>query len=259
MEVAGRVTKLGPGVDALKVGDKVAAHIKHGGYADRVVAPVSQVALIPESIPSSVAAAFPVSYASAELALDRAALVAGEVVVIGGAGGAVGTACIELAKRRGATVIACVGDQAKEDIARACGADEIVSSRSKNLLEEIKGVAPDGVDVVIDPVGGNFFEDSLRALRYDGRMIVLGFASGKIPSLRTNHVLVNHQSIIGSSFGLTCARDPERISSIWPLLVDLLEQGHIKPRVSRTMPFSELPRALELIRDRKVAGRIVLS
>jgi len=259
MEVAGRVTRVGAGVENIATGDKVAAYIKYGGYADRAVAPMSQVAVLPESISSTTAAAFPVSYGSAALAFERAALTAGEVVLIGGAAGAIGTACIELARQRGATVIACVGDREKEDLARACGAAHTVSSHSRNLPQDLAAVAPDGIDVIIDPVGGNFFEDSLRALRFGGRVVVLGFASGKISSLRLNHLLVKHQSIIGSSFGLCCIRQPETVATRWPKLVELLQQGRIKPRVSRTLPFTELPKALNLLKERKVAGRVVLS
>ena len=258
-EVAGRITRVGAGVESLDVGAKVAAYVKHGGYADKVVAPLDQVIPLAESIPTSDAAAFPVSYGSAELALERAQLAAGEVIVIGGAAGAVGTACIELAKRRDAIVVACVGDSAKEKLALACGADHIVSSRSRHLHRDIQDVVTAGVDVIIDPVGGGFFEESLRVLRYGGRVIVLGFASGKIPSLRLNQLLVKHQSIIGSSFGLTCVKNPELVSAKWPRLAEMLEAGQIRPRVSHTRPFTDLPSALQMLKDRKVAGRIVLS
>ncbi|MCP4980002.1 MAG: NADPH:quinone oxidoreductase family protein [Gammaproteobacteria bacterium] len=258
MEVAGRITRVGEGCEMFSVGDKAAAYVKHGGYADRVVAPIAQVVKIPESISFSAAAAFPVSYGSAELALDRAGLSAGEVVVIGGAAGAVGTACVELVKHRGAVVIACVGDSAKEEIARACGADEIVSSRSHNLKTDLQKIAS-RVDVIIDPIGGSFFEESLQMLGYGGRVVSLGFASGKIPSIRLNHFLVKHQSVVGSSFGLTCVKDPDLISAKWPQLAEMLEAGQINPRVSQIRPFAELPAALQLLKDRKVAGRIVLN
>jgi NADPH2:quinone reductase len=259
VEVAGRVTRVGFEVDSVEVGDKVAAYVKYGGYADRVVAPLAQVAVLPDSVSTTTAAAFPVSYGSAQLAFDRAALKSGEVVLIGGAAGAIGSACIELAVQRGARVIACVGDREKEDLARACGAEHVVSSHSRSLTQDITAVVADGVDVIIDPVGGNFFEDSLRALGFGGRVVVLGFASGKVTSLRLNHLLVKHQSIVGSSFGLSCIREPEAVAARWPALVELLSQGRIKPRVSRTLPFSELPKALNLLKERKVAGRVVLS
>lgn len=259
MEAAGRITRVGADCEGFSVGQKAAVYVKHGGYADKVVAPVAQVALIPESIPLENAAAFPVSYGSAQLALQRASLAASEVILVGGAAGAVGTACVELAKQRGAVVIACVGDSAKEKMARDCGADQILSSHSRSLHKDIEQVAPDGVDVIIDPVGGQFFEESLRALGYGGRVVSLGFASGKIPSLRINQMLVRHQSLIGSSFGLTCIRNPDVISGNWPQLVDWLEQGKIKPRINHHRPFNELPAALQRLKDRKVAGRIVLN
>lgn len=259
MEVAGRITRLGAGVDDFAVGDKVAAFVAYGGYAERAVAPQSQVVRVPEAVPASEAAALPLSYGSAELALERAAVGAGDVVLIGGAAGAVGSACIELARQRDARVIACVGDSAKEKIARECGADVLLSSRSRHLSEEIRAQAPDGVDVVIDPIGGGFFEESLRVLGYGGRVVVLGFASGKIPSLRINQLLVKHQCVMGSSFGLTCARDPARVAQQWPRLAELLAAGRIRPRVSHVRPFTDLPAALQAIKERKVAGRIVLA
>lgn len=259
MEVAGRITRLGTGVDEFRVGDKVAAYVKYGGYSDRVIAPVAQVVRVAESIPASEAAAFPLSYGSAELALTRAGVTAGDIVVVGGAAGAVGSACVELASQRGASVIACVSDNAKEKIARDCGAEFIVSSRSHHLSEEIKRETADGVDVIVDPVGGGFFEESLRVLRYGGRVVVLGFASGKIPSLRLNQLLVNHQCVMGSSFGLTCARDPALVAQQWPRLAELLEAREIRPRVSHTRPFTDLPAALQMLKDRKVGGRIVLT
>lgn len=259
MEVAGRVAAVGADCSGFKPGDKIAAYVKYGGYADKVVAPAAQVVAIDESIPVAEAAAFPLSYGSAELALTRANLSAGEVVIIGGAAGAVGSACIELARQRGATVIACVGDANKEKLARDCGADHIVSSRSRHLHEEIQREVADGVDVIIDPVGGGFFEESLRVLKYGGRAVELGFASGKIPSLRLNQLLVKHQSVLGSSFGLTAARDPDTIAGIWRRLAELLQQGKIRPRVSHSRPFRELPAALQMLKERKVAGRIVLA
>jgi NADPH2:quinone reductase len=259
METAGRITRLGPGVKNFQIGDKVAAYVKFGGYADKVIAPVTQVVRVAESISMSDAAAFPLSYGSAELALERASVSADDVVVIGGAAGAVGSASIELAKQRGARVIACVGDTAKEKLALDCGADVLVSSRSRHLSDEILRQAADGVDVIIDPVGGGFFEETLRVLRYAGRVVVLGFASGKIPSLRLNQLLLKHQSVMGSSFGLTCAKHPALVAAQWPRLAALLEAGRIRPLISYTRPFGDLPAALEMIKQRKVAGRIVLT
>ena len=259
MEVAGRVTAVGDGVNEFKVGDKVAAYVKYGGYADKVAAPVSQVIGIDEAVPSSEAAALPLSYGSAELALTRANLGPGEVVVIGGAGGALGSACVELAKQRDAVVIACVGDRNKEKIARECGADHIVSSRSRHLSEDIQGEVGSGVDVIIDPVGGGFFEEALRVLNYNGRAIELGFASGKVPSLRLNQLLLKQQSVLGSSFGLTAVKNPSAVAAIWPRLGQLLRDGKIRPRVSHSRTFKELPAALQMLKDRKAGGHIVLT
>ncbi len=258
MEVSGKVSEVGQGVEAFTPGQTVAAYVEHGGYADRVVAPVTNLALMPASVPMPTAAAFPVPYGTAELALERASLGEGEVVVVGGAGGSVGAACVELAKQRGAYVVACAGSAEKQDLARACGADGIVSSHAENLREDIKCAAPNGVDVVLDPIGGGFFEAAYRSLRYGGRLVSLGFASGEIPSAPVNHILVRHISVIGSSFGLTGHKQPERIAGMWPALLSKLVDGRITPRIGATMAFSELPAALRLLEDRKVAGRVVL-
>ncbi len=259
MEVAGIVNEVGPNVTSVQVGDRVAAYVEYGGYAECVIAPATNVVRLPPSISFTTGAAFPVPYATAALAIDRAGLNDGELVLIGGAGGAVGSACVELAKLQSATVIACVGDEAKKAVALGCGADHIVSSRSASLKDEIKAHAPGGVDVAFDPIGGDFFTTASRSLAYGGRLVTLGFASGDIPTAAVNHILVRHTSVIGSSLGLTCHKSPETVAKLWPVLAKHLEAGNICPRVTQILPFEELPRALQLLADRKAGGRIVIA
>ncbi len=258
MEVAGRVSATGAGVAGLAVGDHVAAYVEYGGYAERVVAPGANVARLPAAIDMPAAAAFPVPYGTAALALERAALVAGETVLVGGAAGAVGLACVALAKLRGARVVACVGSDDKARAVREQGADAVVSSRSARLRDELREAVPAGFDVVFDPVGGAFHETALRCLRFAGRLVSLGFASGEIPQAPVNQILVRHLSVIGSSFGLACKQEPARVAARWPGLVELLAAGRIRPLIDRTVSFAALPEALGLLRDRQVAGRVVL-
>ena len=259
MEVAGTVEETGNGVSEFQVGDRVAAYVEFGGYADRVIAPAPNIARLPDTVSWTEAAAFPVPYATASLALRRADLSPGETILVGGAGGAVGSAGVELAKLAGATVIAVASSDAKAQIARSCGADHVLSSTSDGLRDDVMALVPTGVDVVLDPIGGPFFRSAFRALGYGGRIVSLGLASGDIPSVPVNHILVKHVSVVGSSLGLTCLEDPATVSALWPPLVDRLAKREIRPRVTEVMPFDQLPRALRLLADRALAGRIVLT
>lgn len=259
MEVAGRIVAVGDAQPAHGIGERVAAYVEYGGYAERVLAPVANVARLDPSVETAVAAGFPVPYGTARLALERGSLAAGETVLVGGAAGAVGLACVELARLRGARVIACVGSAEKADAAMGAGASATISSRAPDLRAEIGAAAPEGVDVVMDPIGGAFFEAAFRSLRYGGRHVVLGFAAGEIPAAPANRILVRHLSVIGSSFGLTCKQDPRRVADAWPELSALLAKGALRPRLDRVLPFSALPEALRLLEARQVAGRIVLE
>lgn len=259
MEVAGRISAVvADGCGGFNVGDRVAAYVEYGGYADQVAAPVANIARLPDSVAMTVGAVFPTAYGAAQLAIERASLAAGEIALISGAGGAVGQACVELASACGAKVIACAGDDEKAAIARTAGAGAVLSSRSANMREDIRAAAPEGVDVAIDPVGGGFFPVALRSLAYGGRLVSVGFASGEIPSVPANHVLVKHVSVIGSSLGLTCHRDPGRVADIWPPLTAMLEAGTIRPRISATLPFEALADGLTLLEERRIGGRVIL-
>lgn len=258
MEVSGVVVETSPDVAEISVGDKVAAYVEFNGYADLVVAPVSNVARIPKNFPCTNAAAFPVPFATASLAIERANLQADEYVLIGGAGGAVGLACVQLAKLRGAKIVAATSSTEKAHLARESRADFIVSSHSHTLVSDIKQIISKGVDVVFDPIGGSFFEETLKALRFSGRMVTLGFTSGTIPSAKVNQILVRHISVIGSSLGLACYENPEYVARLWPRLANQLSKGEISPSVSKILSFKELPNALTMLASRSIAGRIVL-
>lgn len=258
MEVAGLVEEVGRNVSGVAIGDRVAAYVEYGGYAARVVAPQANTVPIPASVPWVEAAAFPVPYATAALALRRGAVSAGDTVLVGGAGGAVGSACVELARLAGARVIAVAGSDEKARIARACGADAVLPAATEGLTEAIGAQAPGGVNLALDPVGGGFFRAAFRALAYGGRIVTLGFASGDIPEVPVNHILVKHVGVIGSSLGLTCHEDPRTVAALWPPLAAHLAEGRIRPRVSRVMGFEELPAALRLLSGRAVGGRVVL-
>ncbi|SLN77705.1 NADPH:quinone oxidoreductase family protein [Oceanibacterium hippocampi] len=259
MEVAGIVEEVGTDVRHAAPGDRVAAYVEYGGYAEFVAVPAANAALLPASVPWPDAAAFPVSYGTAALALERGQVSPGETVLVGGAGGAVGSALTELSHRIGAHVIACAGSPEKAAIARDRGADHVVSSRSADLLRTVRDLAPKGIDVAFDPVGGAFFQVAFRALRYAGRLVTLGFASGALPTCPVNHVLVRHIAVLGSSFGLTCHENPGRIAALWPPLVDQFAAGRIRPPVAGVSGFDSLPEALRRLADREVGGKLVLS
>ena len=259
MEVAGIVEQVGRNVDRFENGDRVAAYVEFGGYADLVVAPASSVMRVPKDVPIADAAAFPLPFATAALALRRGNVKPSERVLIAGAAGAVGHACIQLSRLQGAYVYAAVSNEEKAIRARASGANEVLFSISSSLRGDIERAAPGGVDVVFDPVGGDFFENAGGTLAFGGRYVTLGFASGTIPTAQLNQILVRHVSVIGSSLGLTCHKAPDLVQSLWPSLEDQFAERTITPNVSAKMPFAELPVALRKLADRSVAGRIVLS
>jgi len=259
MEVAGCIVGVGENVHGLADGDRVAAYVEYGGYADLVAAPAANVAVLPDRTPFRSAAAFPVPFGTAMLALERASAASGETALVGGAAGAVGAACVALLKLRDIRVIAGASTPEKRAAAIAHGADHALDPSDDGTLDKIREISDGGVDMAFDPIGGTFFDLGLRALRYGGRLITLGFASGGIPQAPVNRILVKHVAVIGSSFGLTCHQAPEVIAAQWSALVALLDEGRIAAAVAHRMGFEDLPTALERLQSRAVAGRIVLE
>jgi NADPH:quinone reductase len=262
LEVAGTVLECGTEVSHVRPGQRVIAFARRGGgYASEIVLPGAIVTPIPDTMDFVTAAAFPVAYGTAHFALEyRGHLKQGETLLVLGAAGGVGLAAIEIGKLLGARVIAAAGGADKLAICRKHGADEVIDYRSEELRDRVKELTGGkGADVVFDPVGGSAFEQSVRCIGWEGRILVVGFASGEIPRVAANMILVKNFSVIGVVFGEHSARFPdssrERLQSLMPAVAD----GRLKPTVWRTFPLEEAPAALAEITGRRVIGKVILT
>ncbi len=260
IEAAGEVIEVAPGVSRVRAGDRVMAHLASGAFADEAVADESRVFRIPAGMDFVTAAGFPVVYGTSYFALaDRARLKAGEVLVVHGAAGGVGLTAVEIGKRLGATVIASAGGADKLGLARRHGADHLIDHRSEDLRERIKALTGGrGADVVFDPVGGPAFEASLRATAPDGRIVVVGFASGQVPQIPANIVLVKNLSVIGLYWGAYRDIRPEAFARQFEVLFKWWEEGALKPHTSHTFPFAEAGAAFAALLSRQSTGKVAL-
>jgi NADPH2:quinone reductase len=262
LELAGTVAQCGAGVSHVRPGQRVIAFARRGGaYASEVVLPGGIVTPIPDAMDFVTAAAFPVAYGTAHFALAyRGRLRAGETLLVLGAAGGVGLAAIEVGKLLGARVIAAASSTEKLEIARQHGADEIVNYRSEKLRDRVLELTDGkGVNVVFDPVGGAAFESCVRCIGWEGRILVVGFASGDIPRVATNLVLVKNFSVVGVVFGEHSARYPDDSRQRLTALLDAWSAGKLTPRVWRTFPLEQAPAALAEISGRRVIGKVVLT
>jgi len=262
LELAGTVAQCGAGVSHVRPGQRVIAFARRGGaYASEVVLPGGIVTPIPDAMDFVTAAAFPVAYGTAHFALAyRGRLQAGETLLVLGAAGGVGLAAIEVGKLLGARVIAAASSTDKLEIARQHGADEIVNYRSEKLRDRVLELTDGkGVNVVFDPVGGAAFESCVRCIGWEGRILVVGFASGDIPRVATNLVLVKNFSVVGVVFGEHSARYPDDSRQRLAALLDAWPAGKLTPRVWRTFPLEQAPAALAEISARRVIGKVVLT
>ena len=263
-EYAGTVQAVGEGVKHLRVGQKVACLSGTGGFGTHTLAPAALCMPLPEGFPAVDAAAFIMIYATSWHALmDRAALKAGETVLVLGAAGGVGTAAIQLAKAAGARVIAAASSDEKCALCRELGADETINysvhTPDGGLRDEIKRLTGGkGPDVVYDPVGGAFAEPVFRSIAWRGRYLVVGFASGPIPSLPLNLALLKGASIVGVFWGDFAKREPQANAAMMQTLAGLYGTGKIKPMIDRTLPMKELVQAYAVMGSRSVKGKLVL-
>lgn len=260
MEVAGEIVSVGHSVGALKVGDRVAAYVDTGGYAERVVASAAATIPLPSGMGFEAGAAFSVTYGTAYVALHhRAHLRAGETLLVLGAAGGVGLAAVELGRHIGAIVIAAASEDAKLKVAGEHGAHALINYKSSDLREQVLNLTKgQGVDVVFDPVGGDAFDTALRCLAFEGRIVVIGFASGRIPLASAGRLLIKGGAVIGSSLTFTLRHRPDVIASAYADLTRWYSAGVIRPSVSRVLPFEHAADALRLVADRKSTGKIVL-
>ena len=262
LEVAGIVLECAEGVDHVRPGDRVLAFARRGGgHAQEVVVPNAIVTPIPAAMDFIVAAAFPVAYGTAHFALThRGRLLAGEVLLVLGASGGVGLAAIEIGKLLGARVIAAASTPDKLAIARQHGADEVIDYVTHNLRDRVLDLTDGkGVDVVFDPVGGEVFRQSMRCVGWEGRILVVGFASGEIPQVATNIILVKNVSVTGVVFGEHSWRYPEDTHRRLSMLLEHYAANRLHPLVMKTYPLSQARHALVEIRDRRASGKLVLT
>jgi NADPH2:quinone reductase len=258
-EVAGVVVEAGAQVSAFKAGDRVMATCGTGGFAEEVVVAAEAVFKIPESMSFDEAAALPLTYGTTYHALvDRAALRPGETLLVTGAGGGVGLAAVQLGVALGATVIAAAGSAAKLDAATASGATHRIDYATENLAERVKALTRDGVDVVYDAVGGDVFDAAVRALAWGGRILIIGFASGRIPEIPANRLLLKSTSAVGVFWGAFAGREPAANRANFERLFELYAAGKIEPKIGATYPLDEAAKAIADLEARGIVGKAVI-
>jgi NADPH2:quinone reductase len=264
-DLAGTIAALGSEVSGLRVGDRVMAQVEYGAYAEKAVAFAGNCYRMPDRMSFVEGAAMGLVYLTAYLALvERAALKRGEVVLVTGAAGGVGFATVQLAKALDATVIAAVSSEDKGRIARQAGADHVIYTAvhglRDNLREQVqKATGSRGVDVVVDSVGGDVFDASLRTLAWCGRLVIVGFAAGRIPEVKAGYLLVKNIALIGLQASDYRDRQPEKVQRAQTELFALYERGKVKPHVMATFPMNAHREALATVRDRKALGKVVLN
>jgi NADPH:quinone reductase len=259
-ELAGIVERVGPGVTDIASGDRVVGYMGWGAAREAVAVPAQQLVKLPDGLDFDRAAGLTVTYGTTLYALrERAALKAGETLVVLGASGGTGLAAIELGKMLGARVIACASSDEKLDFARAHGADATVNYAAENLREALKKLGGEnGVDVVYDPVGGAYAEPALRSLGWLGRYLVVGFAAGEIPKIPLNLALLKSCDIRGVLWGAWTKREPMMQRALMTDIVRWCGEGKLSAHVHAVYPLEQTAAALKAIADRKVMGKIVL-
>jgi NADPH2:quinone reductase len=262
LEAAGEVVEAGAAVDNLRAGQRVLAVLRSGGgYAEEIVLDAAAVVPIPTTMDFDTAAAFPVAYGTSHFALThRGHMQAGETLLVLGAAGGVGLTAVEIGKAMGARVIAAAGGAEKLEVARSRGADELIDYRTESIRDRVRALTDGkGADVVYDPVGGDAFDQALRAVNWEARMLVIGFAGGRIQAVPANLILVKNISVIGVVWGAQAERDPVLISRNLAELLRWWEAGRLKPLVAEVFPLAEAGAAMNALLSRQYAGKIVLE
>ncbi|MER7072276.1 NADPH:quinone oxidoreductase family protein [Terrabacter sp. NPDC000476] len=257
-ECAGVVREAAPG-SAVQPGDRVAAFPVLGAFAETVAVPEAMVFPLPDGLSFATGAALPMNYLTVHFALTRRGqLERGEVVLVHGAAGGIGTAAIQLARAMDARVIAVVSSEEKAATAQAAGAHHVVLA--DGFLAAAKALTEGrGVDVVVDPVGGDRFTDSLRCLAPEGRLLVIGFTAGQIPEVKVNRLLLNNISVVGVGWGAFWMPDPGYLRTQWQALLPLLESGALDPPIGTRHPLADVAAALAEIDGRRAQGKVTLT
>lgn len=262
---SGVVVEVGSEVKNLTVGDRVITMAEHGGYAAYVVAPATHCYRLPDTMSFEQAAAMSLVYDTSWFALrDRGRIQPGETVLVLGATGGVGLAAIQLAKAMGAKVLAGVSSASKSDIVRDAGADEIIDLSRPDLLDSLREqvyavTEKRGADIVLDPLGGDIFDAALRAVAWRGRVVVIGFAAGRIPTVKVNYLMLKNMEVSGLQVSDYRKRMPDQMTACFAEIFAWHRQGKLKPLPTTVYPLEQFSRALHEIEDRRVRGRIVLT
>lgn len=261
LELAGVVREVGEGAGDFAPGDEVFGFCGQGAFAETAVLSAAAAHRKPEGMGFAEAAALPTVYPTSHVALvDRAGLQPGETLLVHAAAGGVGLAAVQIGKALGARVIATVGGADKAKVVRDAGADLCIDYRSEDfrevVLRETGGL---GADVIYDSVGGDTFDESLRCIAWKGRLLVIGFASGRIPEVAANRILLKNISVVGLHWGAYLEREPEKVRECFDALIDLHGKGLIRPLVFDSYPLERLPEALELLGARKTVGKLIIE
>ena len=272
-EIAGTVTAVGEGVTDWRVGDRVLAMCGLGGFAEQVSISAASASPVPDNLDAARAATFTQSYCTALFALrDRAAVTADDTVLVLGAGGGVGLAVVDVARALGAHTIAAASSAAKRDAARALGADAVIDTTTEDLKDRARvlarelaetaapgsGATVTGVDVVVDPIGGELADAALRSLGEGGRYVVIGFAAGAIPALPANQILLRNRSVLGVDWGAWAMAHGDEQQALLASLLDLVAAGALHPVAPSTYPLDRVGEALDDLLERRVVGKVAL-
>ena len=259
-EIAGVVSAVGSSVEGFAVGDRVLCLTDIGGFAEECIARPESCWLLPDSMSFEVGAALPIVYPTSYAALVyRADLCEGETLLVHAAAGGVGLAAVQIGKALGARVIATAGGAEKCEIARRAGADLAIDYRSEDFVEAVKGFTDGrGADVIYDSVGGETTDGSLRCIAWNGRLLVVGFASGTIPEIAANRILLKNIAVSGVHWSAYQEREPERVDPTFEALFALHAEGLIAPLISGTYPLEEVPQALVALGGRKTHGKLII-
>ncbi|AKS32130.1 NADPH:quinone oxidoreductase family protein [Mycolicibacterium goodii] len=260
-EAAGRIIGVGEGVTRLRVGQRVLALVEYGGYAEQLTVPEDLVMELPDSMSYEAAAAFGLVYSTAYFGLlRRGQMQAGETVLVTGAGGGVGSAAVQVAKAWGARVIALAQDDTKAELARRQGADVVLTSTPDTLRDDLLAATDGrGVDVAMEMLGGDFLTQIIRATAWEGRIVIVGFASGGQNPIKPGHLLVKNISVAGLQSSDYRDRDPALMRSSMAEMFALYEQGKLDAAVDTTFPLEKAAAALQYVKDGRVRGKVVVT
>ena len=261
LEVAGEVIAVGKGVDNRKIGDRVIGVVNYGGFAEEVNAPAMMTLPMPDSMSYEHGAGFPLAYGTSHVALaHRAKLREGETLLVLGAAGGVGLTAVELGCLMGATVITAASTEEKLALTREYGATHTINYVEQDLRAEVKAITGGKyADVIYDPVGGDAFDTAVRCVAWEGRYLVIGFASGRIPELAVNRVLLKNSSLVGVFWGAYALNQPQVMQDSFQTLLTWYAEGKLKPHIDRTFPLENAAEAFTVMANRQAKGKLVLT